>query len=294
MSGIWAPLLSLVTRWFKERRGIMTGIVIAGGGIGALVGPPFITRLIEIYNWRMSFIILGTTVLVAIVSAAQFLKRDPSQVRQLPYGENGAKENGVVFKTEGFSLRDAIHTVQFWIVFTMLICLAFLTFSVLVHIVPHAIALEISAFSAANILATIGGMSIIGNFAMGRVCDRIGPRLIFIISFVLMSASLFWLAEVKETWALYLFAVVFGFNHGGNAIAQAPIVARLFGLRYLGSILGTIVLGFTIGGALGPVVTGYMYDVTFSYPTAFLVCGAVGVVGLVLAIVLKPIEKLGI
>jgi MFS family permease len=293
MSGIWAPLLSLLARWFKERRGLITGIVIAGGGIGALAGPPVITRLIEISDWRTAFLILGSTALVIIVLAAQFLKRDPALSGQSPYVSNEGKEQALESEISGFSLKEASATMQFWLVFSMLFCLAFFTFSVMVHIVPHAIDLEIQALTASSILAIIGGTSIIGNFVMGRVCDRIGPRYVFIISFILMAASLFWLAYAGELWGLYLFAVIFGFNHGGNATAQTPIIARLFGLSAVGSIFGAASFGFTIGGAMGPILTGYIYDVTLSYQLAFLVCGAVGVVGFILTAMLRPTKGLG-
>lgn len=292
MSGVWAPVLSLLARWFKERRGFITGIVIAGGGVGALVGPLAITRFIEIYDWRTASLILGGVVLVVMVVAVQFLKRDPSQSGQQPYGSNEGNEQVSESQTAGFSLKEAVSTVEFWLVFGMLFCLAFYTFSVLVHIIPHVIELEVSALCASSILSTIGGVSIIGNFTMGHVSDKIGPRYVFIISFIMMSAALFWLVYAKELWALYLFAVVFGFNHGGNAAAQTPILARLFGLKYIGSIFGIASFGFTIGGALGPIITGYLYDVKHSYQPAFLVCGAVGIVGLLLTVLLRSTRRL--
>ncbi len=83
MSGIWAPILSLISRWFTVRRGMLTGIVISGGGLGAFIGPPVITSLLNNYGWVQSTLILGSFVLVMVFVAAQFLKRDPSQVGQI-------------------------------------------------------------------------------------------------------------------------------------------------------------------------------------------------------------------
>jgi MFS family permease len=294
MSGIWAPLLSLVARWFTRRRGLMTGIVISGGGFGALIGPPVITRLIAVYNWRLSYLLLGGMVLVVIVVAAQFLRRDPGDVGQLPYGEDEVKERVSELETGGFSLREAVYTAQFWVVFFMFFCYGMGIFSILVHIVPNAIGLGISPVSAANILASISGISIIGNFAMGRAIDKIGPRQAFIIGFIVLSAGLLWVMQAGEMWKLYLFALIFGLTHGGAATAQAPLVARLFGLKSHGSIFGIAILGFTLGGASGPVVTGYIFDLTGSYQLAFLVCAVIGIVGLVLAAVLKPTGRLGV
>jgi len=189
---------------------------------------------------------------------------------------------------EGYTLTEAIRTRQFWMFFTTLLCFGFSLYAMIVHIAPHAINLGISGTSAANILAIIGGLGILGMILMGIIADRIGNRWVFIIGLFLMSAALFALVPATEEWMLYLLTAIFGFGHGGFASAESPLAARLFGLRSHGSILGTAVLGFAIGAAIGPVLTAYIFDVTGSYQTAFLVCAAIGIIGLILSALLRP------
>jgi MFS family permease len=76
-SGVFAPVLSTVARWFIGKRNMMTGIVFAGTGIGILILPPIINHLISIYEWRNSFIILGVAVFVIVIGAEQLMKREP-------------------------------------------------------------------------------------------------------------------------------------------------------------------------------------------------------------------------
>jgi MFS family permease len=161
-----------------------------------------------------------------------------------------------------------------------------------VHLVPHAIKLEISAISAANILAVMGGVSLVGNYVMGGVADRIGNRLVFLLSFILISAALFWLMFAGELWMLYLFAVVSSLAFAGMGIGESPLVAGLFGLRFHGVIYGVVHVGFTIGAAFGPFITGYIFDLTDSYRMAFLVGAVIGIVGIILAVVLRPTKRL--
>ena len=292
MGGIWAPLLSLVSRWFTSKRGLITGIVVSGGGLGAFIGPPVITLLVNNYAWTSTTLILGIFVLLWVLIAAQFLKRDPAAAGQVPYQEVHTQTPDRQSAIGDFSLKEALRTAQFWNIFFMLFCLSFFTFSILVHYMPHVIQLGIPAYSAAYILSTISGVSIAGNFVMGRTGDKLGPRKIFIISFVLMAAAIFWLVQAQSVWMLYLFSVVFGFNHGGNATAQAPLAAKIFGLKAHGTIFSVIAFGFTIGGAVGPLVTGYIFDLTGGYQTAFILCGAMGILGLILAIVLRPTKRI--
>ena len=293
MGGAWVPPLSTVARWFVRRRSLMTGIVVAGAAMGTLIGSPVISRLIAAYGWRLSYAILGGVVLLVVIVAAQFLRRDPTQMGQLPYGENEVKQQGLKSETGAVSLREAVHTTQFWVVFTLLFCFGFSLDGPMVHIVPHAIELEISAVSAANILAINFGASIIGNFVLGGLGDRIGSRQIFIIGCILMAAALFGLVPAGEVWMLHLFAIVFGVAFGGMSAVESPLAARLFGLSTHGLIYGVVHLGFTVGAAVGPFVTGYIFDSTGSYQVAFLVCAALAVVGLMLAAILRPTERLG-
>ena len=243
MSGNFIPLMATVARWFVKRRNIMTGIVLSGAGIGGLIGPPVANWLISIYDWRVSYIILGSISLVAVVLFAQLLRFDPTQVGQMPYGENKG-ETGLKGDTKTFSLKEAASTRQFWLISSMFFSIGFSMYTILVHIAPHATDLEFSATSAANILAATSGASVIGRVVLGLAADRIGNRLVYIIGFVLMAAALFWLVPATGAWGLYLFATIFGFAYGGMITSESPMVAEFFGLRSLGSILAVTTLGF--------------------------------------------------
>jgi MFS family permease len=294
ISGIWVPLLSSVTRWFDKRRNLMTAIVVSGVGIGGLVAPLVISRLIAAYDWRISYAIQGVVILIVVIIGAQFLRRAPSHARQLPHGENEEKQPGLTSDTVAFSLREAIHTAQFWLLFTMFFCYGYFMFSITVHFVPYIIELEISAINAANIMAAIGGTSVLGTFVMGSAGDRIGNRNIFIICLILTSSAIFWLTLARDMWMLYMIAVIIGFAFGGMSTSESPLIAGLFGMRYHGLLFGVAGFSHILGGAIGPVLTGYIFDLTLSYQMAFLVCAAFGVTGLILTVALRPTKKIGL
>jgi MFS family permease len=275
------PLTSTVVRWFVKRRTLMSGIVVAGTGMGAIIGPPVADRLIAAYDWRTAYIILGFIVFVVIIVSAQFLRRDPSQKGQVPYGEHLENEQPKS-RNDDFKLKEAVTTGQFWLVFGQFICFGFSLFVVMVHIVPHATDLGISSINAAGILALIGAVSIISKIAMGRVGDIIGNKRGFIIGFILVFLSLSWLLFTRELWGFYLFAVIFAVGFGAHIAQHSPAVAGLFGLTAHGSIYGVLGLGMTAGEALGPVVAGYIFDITKDYKIAFLVTIVVCISGLIL------------
>jgi MFS family permease len=276
-----------VARWFVERRGLMTGIVASGSGVGAFVGPPAASRLMSMYGWRVSYVIFGGVLLFVIVLCAQFLNHKSDQ---LGFQSHTAKKEGLKKqrqKSTSLSLLEASHTIQFWLSFIMIVCLGFCVFAIMVHIVPHAIEIGIAPINAANILATIGVLCIVGKIFFGKLGDKIGSMLIFIIAFTLLSVSLFWLIPAENSWTLYLFAIVFGLAYGGGVTSESPLVVELFTLKNHGSILGAVAFGFTFGGAIGPFIVGYMFDVTNSYRLAFVVCAIVSCAGLVIALIIK-------
>ena len=80
---------------------------------------------------------------------------------------------------------------------------------------------------------------------------------------------------------LYLFAAVFGFAYGG-CVPQLPlIVGEIFELKSIGAIVGVQMFGVAIGGAIGPLLGGYVFDVTGTYNLAFLISGICIILALV-------------
>ena len=101
---------------------------------------------------------------------------------------------------------------------------------------------------------------------------------------------MFGLIWAKELWTLYLLACMVSFAAGTGAM-ESPLVAWLFGLKNHGVIYGVIHIGFTAGASLGPLLTGYIFDVYGSYGTSFMVSGIIALFGIVITVMLKPTVK---
>jgi len=287
-SSTFVPLLSTVARWFVGRRSMMTGIVFAGAGVGMLILPLAINQLIAAYDWRVSCLILGVIILVIVVSSAQFMKRDPSQMGQAAYGESNTAQEGLNFKTKDYSFKEAMLTKPFWLFCATLLCYGFCFFSLQVHIVPYVTDLGISATTAAAILATVGGATIIGQIGLGSAGDKLGYKRTFLLGIVLVALAVFTLMPARELWTFFLLAVFLGLGFGDCSTMESPIAAWLFGLASHGMILGFLTFIFTIGGAIGPLLCGYIFDATGNYQSAFLVCAVISIVAIILTIFLKP------
>ncbi len=249
------------------------------------------SQLINAYGWRNTFIILGVICLVVVPPLAQFLRRDPSQKGLSPYGATEQADDINNSLDGGITLGEALRNKQYWTVCIVFFIMWYCANSLMLHIVPYATGIGISPVRAASLMSIIGGVSIIGRLAVGSAGDRMGNIRTMTFCFISLIISVLWLLPATQLWQLYLFAVAYGFTHGGFFTLISPLIADLFGTKAHGTLFGFSSFISTIGGAIGPLIAGRIFDVSGSYSLVFwIVIGFAGV-GLLLSLLLKPIEK---
>jgi MFS family permease len=287
--GVFVPILSTIAKWFFQRRSMMSGIAFAGTGFGVLIFPPLVNWLLSAYNWHLTFIVLAIIIFVVSIFSALLLKSDPSKVGQIAYGEGSARAYGVNTGNKSFTLKEAILTRQFWLFCIALFGYGFCFFSLDVHIAPYATDVGISSTGAATILSILGGATIVGQIGMGSIGDKIGYKRAFLVGIICIVAAIFILIIARQLWAFYLSAIFLGLAFGNCSTQESPIAAWLFGLASHGIILGIFACSFTIGAAIGPLLLGYMFDVTGNYQYALWIAAALAIVTVILTTSIKQI-----
>jgi MFS family permease len=291
MGAMFVPLVSMTARWFNARRNLMTGLVSSGAGAGMLIIPTSTSHLIGAYGWRSSFVIMGVFVLISVLAAAQFMKRDPAEIGAVPYGESRNPPGRELHNATGHAFREALRLPQFWTIFLMAFWFGVFAMSYTVHIVPDAINAGMTPTAAAHILATTGALLIAGRILLGTLADKTGNKPIFILCFVLSCGAFLFISFVHTHWAFFVLAVLIGIAQGGIGTSMSPITASLFGLKSHGLIFGCVGLGNTFGAAVGPLLAGYIFDITASYHIALLLCAAACLAGLFFASLIRPVKS---
>lgn len=271
--------LSIVARWFHKRRGIMTAVVKVGTAIGQFTIPPIVAFLMIRYDWRSALVIMGVVAIVLVLIAASNAK-NPSTYH--------ASSPALVASGHGFS--EARRSPTFW----KLCAIQFLFFAPLitipVHIVVHGMDLGMTAVLAATLLSVMAFASVAGRLMIGLFFDRIGGKRALILCFIPLILSLLAFMFIVEPWILFVAVAVYGFAHGGFFTVMSPTIAEYFGLRVHGTLFGIIVFFGTIGGALGPIFAGRMFDSTGSYFLAFCSLAVMVSLGLALTLLLPAPE----
>jgi len=149
-STMYVPIVSIITRWFPRKAGLMSGIGISGIGFGIGVVPIIVSRIVVIFNWRTALFAIGAISLAVITVLAQLLRQPDEAVTTF---ENNNVQPSI---SGGFSFTEAIQTRQLWMFSVAWFCYGFFYQVGLVHIVPYATDIGLSATAAAFILTVIG------------------------------------------------------------------------------------------------------------------------------------------
>lgn len=285
MAGIMVPLTSMVIHWFTRRAGLVNGIIQAGPGFGITVVPPVVSWMIVQYEWRNSYLLLGAGALVLIVTASQFVRREPTR-QETSRQDGGAAVPAI--NPVSHTFRQAVGTREFWLLGMLFFIDLFCVNVVMVHLVVHLTGTDVPLVAAVSVLAATSATSIGGRIVAGAVADRVGRRLTIGIGTALSLVAFVWLPFAQETWMLYAFAGAFGIGGWSVGAVLSPMIAEYFGMKSHGVILGAVTFAGTVGGAVGPLLAGGIFDIMKTYDVAFFIGAALSGVALVLLLFLRP------
>ncbi len=269
------PILSTLPKWFNKRRGLVIGITFAGFSVGGIMWPPVVERLIANIGWQSTYMVVGLIILVIITALAQLMRQSPQKMGLQPYGERGKVESTPRMQDSaamGFTLNQALKTVPYWLIALYRFCSMFVFQLIIVHIFPHAVDIGLSEITAAIIISITSISSTISRLLASFVADRIGYRLTLFLSASVLTLSLIVLVFSKELWHFYAFALLFGSAWGVSGVVQVTLITEFVGTRSLGTILGSLEIFLTVGGAIGVSIAGIIFDATGSYNTPFVIC----------------------
>jgi len=284
MSGGIAPVLSTVTRWYRARRGLMAGLVVAGVGSGTFVVPSIASVIIAALGWRASFLLFGIVAGGAVAGLGLLFRRDPRGMGLLPYGCQPRDVNADASPAQGLSVTEASRTRELWILIGLYACAGFFIQIALVSTTIYAVDLGAPEFRAASLLSVMGLGSIAGRLIGGFASDRFGTRPVLVAATLMMAAQFGLLLVSRDFRALLFFAGLFGITYGEILCAMPLLPAETFGLRHHGALLGVITFASTLGGGMGPLAAGFLFDFFRNYNVVWSVCLAVSLMAFVLSL----------
>ncbi len=300
LSGTIAPQVG-VARWFHNKRARAMSLFFTASGIGGFAAVPLLNRVISASggNWRSAWWCMAAMSLCAAILAVLFIRESPAQLEQEPDGGvvapfasgSGALDEsaGGVFKTtEEWTLRETLRTPALWLLILTYLGFFMGFFIYLAHGIIHLEGLGHSPAAASQSVAVMMLCTLLGQFAVAGLGDRIETRYLFAIAVTLFGIGIALATHATSSFSLFPYAICMGGGFGAAYTCLATIQSNYFGPKVYPLVLGiTTPLG-TILGAAGPVIAGWFYDAYHSYSQIFYLVAAICFATSVLLLFAKP------
>ena len=265
------PNVLIISNWFFRHRALALGIANAGRGTGALILLPLIQYAIQNAGWRYAYLFLGSLVFIVLLPLLAIFQRGRPMDKGLtrlgdadtaPHAAENSKPVPV-----GPSLPEAIRSYRFWTLGILGIVTGASFSGLFVHAVAYMGDVGYPTFFAATIFGLAGACRSGGGIVGGLFSDRYGRESAFTIFSVLTFFGTMTLIYSKpETpFLIYAFAIMYGLGSGATGTISSSLQADLFQGKSFGLIFGFIQAAAGIGAALGPWLTGLIYDTQGTY-----------------------------
>jgi MFS family permease len=251
----FGPLVADVSLWFQKRRGIAVAIVASGNYLAGAMWSPLLTRAMDAFGWRTSFMWIGVACVVLMLPLALLLRpRASLEDRPSAFQQDVAK--------------SGTPALQALLVLAGLACCVAMSMPQ-VHIIAYCGDLGYGAAAGAQMLSLMLGFGVFSRLLSGYFSDKIGGVGTLIIGSVMQCAALLFYIPFDGLTSLYLVSALFGLSQGGIVPSYALIVRDNFPAREASFRISLVLTATVFGMALGGWLSGEIFDATGSYTWAF-------------------------
>jgi OFA family oxalate/formate antiporter-like MFS transporter len=291
-------------RWFPDKKGLITGLAVAGFGFGALLWVKLAGEwglLIANHGLSNTFIIYGIIFLVMVVVGGIWMKFPPEGWKPAgwnpPQQQDSTKLTGAVNFTSG----EMLKTPQYYMILLTfvfgasagLMSIGLMKLFPMNALMAKGFEKEAASAIAGTAMAIFYSLANgIGRIAWGALSDKLGRKRSIMLMMGVQGIIVILFQWMAGTPALlYVGATLIGFNFGGNFALFPTMTADTFGTKYIGQNYGWVFLAYGIGGIFGPMLGGTLGDMG-NFPLAFTICGILCLVAAgIIAMVKAPQKK---
>lgn len=278
---------TIATRWFTQRRGLVTGIFGAATSAGQLLFIPLLTRWAQGMGWTGSALVIAGIALVLAPLAWLVLRDRPEQLGLKPDGVPVTSAAPVTPppQLDPGVMGRALRNRDFWLLSVTFFVCGFTSNGIIgTHFIAFCGDLGLTPTFAAGMLALMGAFNFVGTLASGYFTDKVDPRFLLALYYVVRGLSLALLPLVPPGGGFTLFAVLFGLDYIATVPPTIALTADTFGRANVGTVYGWIFCAHQIGAALASWLGGAIRDSAGSYNIAFIAAAVLAVAAGVLAL----------
>ena len=283
--GYIVPVATLV-KWFPDKRGMITGIAVAGFGAGALITAPVAAWLIKQVGVLHTFAILGVVYFFMVTIGALIMRNPPAG--WAPAGWKPSERMQSQRSTRDYTFKEALCTWQWYALWGILFLNVVAGISIISQAAPMAQQLTgVTALVAAGMVGIISIANGTGRLAWAWLSDAIGRRNVF-ISMYLLQVLIFFAIPYMSSFVLFTsLAFIVLLCYGGGFGTMPAFATDYFGSKNIGPIYGLMLTAWGFGGVLGPMLTAFLRESTGGYAQALHIIAVILLLATILPIVIR-------
>lgn len=287
------PVMALLSAWFaKRRRGLASGIAVAGSSIGIIVVGPLVPRILSVYGdagWRVSWFVFGAATIALAACGFLLLRNRPGEMGLSPAGAEADGQGGGPPAAAGIQWGQVYRSLLVW--HLGLVYVAF-GFSYIIYTTFFAKYLMADGGytkeAAGSLFMVIGWCSLFSGLIWGAVSDAVGRRGALAMVYTIHAAAYALFGLWRAPAGFVISAVLFGLVAWSIPAIMSATCGDLLGPKMAPAALGFLTLFFGLGQAVGPSVAGAVADAAGSFAPAFVLAAVVALLGAGGALMLHP------
>lgn len=284
--------LAVTIKWWPDKRGLMTGLVVMGFGAGAIFGGIGGPILVDKVGVLTTFLIFGIVFGAVVTGSAMLLKNPPAGYK--PAGWNPpAPAAGVAVVKADYTTGEMVGTIQFWCLW---LCY-FIGSAVGLTLISQAspIGQEMAGLTPVVAGGAVVFLSIfngLGRPGFGAISDMVGRRNAVLLDFVILIVAMLFVLPNATSFGMYALGVcMVGFGFGGFLALMPAFTADFFGTKNLGFNYGAVFSAWGAAGVFGPMLGLKVKAATGAWMQAFYIYAGLCVLGILLMLITKAPTK---
>lgn len=283
---LYTPVLTQTLKWFPEKRGVMSGVLLSAAALGPFIMSPIFQKGGSVLGFPITMTAFGCCFLIVGIV---FSRYQPGFAEM----QQTESKNTEVGATD-LHPREMIHTLAFYVILLLLMALScggnMMTGTL------YTIAIEqvhMPAAQAAWMVSLSTLANLVGRLSYGRINDKIGAYKSLTLSILCTVGALLLLCTgaAGKTMVFCACIAVIGFSFAGPLVIFPSVTQQFFGSHYFGVNYGIVFLGYSIAAFIGPRIALSLFSHTGSFVSAYRISALIAIAGGGLLFLLKQIKK---
>lgn len=279
--------IATLTKWFPDKRGMITGLAVGSLGFGSFVFSKVAYFIMTQVGALATFPIMGIIVLVGVILGALLIKAAPDGYAPPGWTPPASKAGGPT--TYNFKPKEMLGTYQYYYLFIMYAFIMICSLMIIGHASPigQKVA-SLTPVQASTIVGLLGLFNSGGRIAWGALSDKLGRLRSIMIMSIISGVAMFSMNYLSSFWMFAIGVSLVAICFGGSVGVFPAITADNFGPKYVGINYGLVLLAYSVGAIVGPIMATKVIAMTGGdYSIAFIISGSLCMIGAVMAFFFK-------